>query len=87
MREVEVAVKTFDDGRPPVISQGSDTRTAQVVYTHSSNYESGVPQMYDIVIPLTDEETEVYWQSVTKTNLGVTGYPMNYVIRSQIQQV
>jgi hypothetical protein len=87
MREVEVAVKTFDDGSPPVISQGGDTRTAQVVYTHSSDYEGGVPQMYDIVIPLTDDESEVYEQSVIQTDVGVTGYPMNQVIRSQIRQV
>jgi hypothetical protein len=88
MQEVEVNVRTFGDERPPVFTgMDSDSRTAYISYTYSSGYESGVPQMYDIIVPLTDEERESHEDLLTVDPSGVTGVPMNRVVGSRITQV
>jgi hypothetical protein len=87
MKEVEVKVKTFDDGRGLIFSQAADTRKAYIRQTLYSDYENGVPQMFNILVPLTDEEAEVYDHLLMVDPSGITGVPMNNVTRSRIEQL
>ena len=88
MQQVEVNIRTFNDERPPVFTgMDSDSRTAYVRYTHSYDPEGAVPQMYDIIVPLTDEELEYHQDLLTVDPSGITGVPMNNVTGSRIRQV